>query len=89
MQIMKRFWRNREGGAAPMLALAAIPLMASVGAAIDYSRASSVRTSFQAALDSTALMLSKEAHGMAGPSPANRCLRSKALRAFAGAMPSP
>ena len=59
--LIERFWRNRDGGAAPMLALAAIPLMGFVGAAIDFSRAASVRTSVQAALDATALALSKEA----------------------------
>ena len=48
-----------------MLALAAIPIMGFVGAAIDFSRAASVRTAMQTALDATALMLSKEAQGMA------------------------
>jgi len=60
----KRFIRNRDGGVAPMLALAAIPIMGFVGAAIDYSRANSTRTAMQAALDATALMLSKEAQGL-------------------------
>src|SRR5262249_45313167 len=41
-----------------------IPIIAAVGASVDYSRASSVRTSMQAALDSTALMLSRDAQGM-------------------------
>ncbi len=59
--LLDRFWRNRDGGAAPMLALAAIPLMGFVGASIDFSRAASVRTAMQAALDATALALSKEA----------------------------
>jgi Flp pilus assembly protein TadG len=58
--LLKRFWRDRRGGVAPMLALAALPLMGSVGAAIDFSRAASARTAMQAALDSTALMLSRE-----------------------------
>jgi Putative Flp pilus-assembly TadE/G-like/von Willebrand factor type A domain len=62
--ILTRFWRNGDGGVAPFLALAAIPLMGFVAMAIDYSRASSVRTSFQAALDATALMLSKDANGL-------------------------
>ncbi len=62
--ILTRFWRNDDGGVAPFLALAAIPLMGFVAMAIDYSRASSVRTSFQAALDATALMLSKDANGL-------------------------
>ena len=59
--LLKRFFRDCDGGAAPLLALAAIPLMGFVGAAVDFSRAASVRTSMQAALDSTALMLSKDA----------------------------
>ena len=63
--VLKRLWTNRDGGVAPMLALAAVPIMGFVGAAIDFSRAASVRTSMQTALDATALMLSKEAQGMA------------------------
>src|SRR5258707_5355266 len=43
------------------LALGLVPLVGAVGAAVDYSRANSVRTAMQAALDSTALMLSKDA----------------------------
>ena len=59
--LLARFLRNRKGGVAPMLALAHIPLIGAVGAAVDYSRANSTRTAMQAALDSTALMLSKDA----------------------------
>jgi Flp pilus assembly protein TadG len=44
-----------------MLALAALPLLGFVGAAIDFSRAASARTAMQAALDASALMLSKDA----------------------------
>ena len=44
-----------------MVGIAMIPLMAAVGAAVDYTRASTARTQLQAALDSTALMLSKTA----------------------------
>lgn len=44
-----------------MLALTAIPLMGAVGVAVDFSRANATRTAFQAALDSTALALSKQA----------------------------
>src|SRR5262245_28635828 len=61
---LARFLRNHKGGVAPTLALAIIPLVGMVGAAIDYSRANSVRTAMQAALDSTALMLSKDAQGV-------------------------
>ncbi len=42
-------------------ALATIPVVGFVGAAVDYSHANSVKTAMQAAVDSTALMLSKEA----------------------------
>ena len=62
--LLRRLWRNHDGGVAPMLALAALPIMGFVGAAIDFSRAASVRTSMQTALDSTALMLSKEAQDL-------------------------
>ncbi|MGE0676381.1 MAG: VWA domain-containing protein [Pseudolabrys sp.] len=44
-----------------MLAISAIPLIGAVGAAVDYTRASAARTSFQNALDATALMLSRNA----------------------------
>ena len=37
-----------------------MPLISFVGAAIDYTRANAARSSMQAALDSTALMLSKD-----------------------------
>jgi Flp pilus assembly protein TadG len=47
-----------------MLALAALPLFGFVGAAIDFSRAASVRTSMQGTLDATALMMAKNAQNM-------------------------
>jgi Flp pilus assembly protein TadG len=59
--LINRFLKNQHGGAAPMLVLAAMPLFASVGAAIDYTRAASARTAMQAALDASVLMIAKEA----------------------------
>ncbi|MGN6573321.1 MAG: VWA domain-containing protein [Pseudolabrys sp.] len=56
-----QFLRDRRGGILPMLAFTALPLMAGVGVAVDYSRATAAKAQFQAALDSTALMLSKNA----------------------------
>jgi Flp pilus assembly protein TadG len=56
-----RFLRDRKGGVAPMLALGIVPLVAGVGAAVDYSRANTVRTAMQNAADATALMLAKNA----------------------------
>ena len=45
-------------------ALATIPMIGFVGAAVDYSHANSVRSAMQSASDATALMLSKEATKM-------------------------
>jgi Flp pilus assembly protein TadG len=52
---------DRRGNVAVLFALTLLPLIGLVGAAIDYGRANTIRTEMQAALDSTALMLSKEA----------------------------
>ncbi len=59
--LLARFWNNRRGGVAPMVALTIVPLIGAVGAAVDYTRASAARTALQASLDSTALLLSKTA----------------------------
>ena len=59
-----RFLHDRAAGVAPLLGICALPLVGAMGAAIDYSRAASVRTSMQMALDSAALMLSKDAQGL-------------------------
>lgn len=60
-RVMQNFHRAQGGNVAVIFAIATIPIFAAVGAAIDYSRANSVRADLQAALDSAALMLSKEA----------------------------
>ena len=54
------FWKDCRGGVAPLLALAALPLLGMTGAATDYSLALSARTAMQAALDSTALAVAKQ-----------------------------
>lgn len=59
--LLARFWNNRHGGIAPLMALTIVPLLGAVGAAVDYTRANAARTAFQAALDSTALMLARTA----------------------------
>src|SRR6202012_738307 len=56
----KRFVGADNGTGAVIFTIAAIPVIGFVGAAIDYSRANMARSSMQAALDSTALMLSKD-----------------------------
>jgi Flp pilus assembly protein TadG len=55
-----RFAGANEGNIAVIFAIASLPILSFVGAAIDYSRANSARSSMQAALDSTALMLGKD-----------------------------
>lgn len=56
-----RFARANGGNVAPIFALTSLPILASIGAAVDYSRAVRARTELQAAVDSTALMLSQDA----------------------------
>jgi Flp pilus assembly protein TadG len=58
------FLRDREGGVAPMFALAIVPVIGLAGAAIDYSRGNAARTAMQASLDAAALMLSRDAANM-------------------------
>jgi Flp pilus assembly protein TadG len=57
--LLVRFLRERKASVAPMLAFTTLPLLGLVGAAVDYSRVNSARTSMQAALDATVLMLAK------------------------------
>jgi Flp pilus assembly protein TadG len=56
---LPRFLSDRRGGVAPMFALAIVPVIGFVGAAVDYSRANSIKVSMQAALDATALAMAK------------------------------
>jgi Flp pilus assembly protein TadG len=55
-----RFAKANQGNIAVIFAIALVPLISFIGAAIDYSRANAARSSMQAALDSTALMVSKD-----------------------------
>lgn len=57
---LARFAAAEQGNIAVIFAIALVPVLSFVGAAIDYSRAVHARSSMQAALDSTALMLSKD-----------------------------
>jgi len=58
---LRAFRVARTGNVAITFAFATLPILAGVGAAVDYSHANSVKVAMQAALDSTALMISKEA----------------------------
>ncbi len=55
------FRTARAGNVAITFALATLPIIGTVGFSVDYSHANSVKAAMQAALDSTALMLSKDA----------------------------
>lgn len=59
-QQLARFTAAEQGNIAVIFAIALVPVLTFVGAAIDYSRASRARSSMQVALDSTALMLSRD-----------------------------
>jgi Flp pilus assembly protein TadG len=64
-----RFAGANRGNLAVIFAFALVPVLTFVGAAIDYSRANAARSSMQAALDSAALMLSKDlSQGIITPS---------------------
>jgi Flp pilus assembly protein TadG len=60
-QTLRNFGSARAGNVAITFAFASISLIGGVGAAVDYSRANSVKAAMQNALDATALMLAKEA----------------------------
>jgi Flp pilus assembly protein TadG len=55
-----RFGAANDGNIAVIFAICCLPILTFVGAAIDYSRANNARSSMQAALDSTALMIAKD-----------------------------
>jgi Flp pilus assembly protein TadG len=55
-----RFAGADRGNIAVLFAIALVPILSFVGAAIDYTRANAARTSMQAALDSAALMVAKD-----------------------------
>ncbi len=60
----RAFRRAQRGNVAIMFAIAIVPIIGLVGAAVDYSRANAARSALQAALDATALMISREAAGL-------------------------
>lgn len=58
--LLSRFLKDRDGSVVLMLGVAAIPLFASMGAAVDYTRGNSVRAAMQGAADASVLALAKE-----------------------------
>jgi len=56
---LRLFLQDRRASVVPMFALAIIPVIGLVGAAVDYSRANSIRSGVQGALDATALAMAR------------------------------
>jgi len=61
VRLLTRFGAADGGNIALIFALVLIPLVAFVGAAVDYSRANSLKADLQTTLDATALMASRKA----------------------------
>lgn len=61
LRLCRDFARETRGNVAVLFGLSLVPLIGFVGVAVDYTRANNARTAMQAAVDSTALMLSKDA----------------------------
>ena len=76
-QSLANFARADRGNVALTFALATLPIIGGVGAAMDFSHANSVKAAMQAALDSTALMLSRDAATLS-----NADLQTKAKNYF-------
>ena len=62
--LLARFFQDRKGGVAPLLALSIIPIIGAVATSVDYSRAAMVHSSMQSSLDAAGLMLSKNAQNL-------------------------
>jgi Flp pilus assembly protein TadG len=60
-RLVSDFRSGTGGNVALTFALATIPVIGGVGAAVDYSRANSAKSGLQAAIDAAGLILSKEA----------------------------
>ncbi|MBN8966852.1 MAG: VWA domain-containing protein [Rhizobiales bacterium] len=60
-KIGARFRNDERGNIAVIFAFSLLPILGLVGAAVDYTRLNTARTQLQSALDSAALMISKDA----------------------------
>lgn len=58
--LVGQFARGDQGNVAVMFAIALLPIVGFIGVAVDYTRANNARSSMQSALDSAALMVSKD-----------------------------
>jgi Flp pilus assembly protein TadG len=58
--LLKRFLKNDHANIAVIFAIAMVPMLTFLGAAIDYTRASSARSAMQTTLDTVSLMIAKD-----------------------------
>jgi Flp pilus assembly protein TadG len=63
--VSRPFWTGQSGNVGVVFALALIPVLLLVGVAIDYSRASAIRTQLQAAMDAAVLAGAAQSAGQA------------------------
>src|ERR1041384_2707796 len=61
---LRQFHNAKRGNVILTFALATIPMVGMVGAAVDYSRGNSAKAAMQMAIDATGLTLSKDASTM-------------------------
>src|SRR5882762_3176190 len=72
MTRVKTFSSDQHGGVAILFGLLLLPVMAAVGAAIDYSRAANVRTAMQSAADAAALLAARDSGSLSDSGLADR-----------------
>ena len=53
--LLNRFRRDRSGNIAVLFAIASLPIMSAVGCAVDYSRATQLRSKLQSAIDAASV----------------------------------
>ncbi len=61
---LARFRQAQGGNVAVLFGIAIVPILGFVGAAVDYTRVNNARTAMQTALDTAALMISRDAAGL-------------------------
>jgi Flp pilus assembly protein TadG len=66
MQVLRRFTADQRGVTAMLFGLAALPILGSVGAAVDYSRAASYHSRMQLGADATAVAIVRSPSSLNG-----------------------
>jgi Flp pilus assembly protein TadG len=83
IRVASAFGAASQGNVGVIFALALIPLMFLIGAAVDYSRAGTVNTAMQAAVDATAIAMAKDIANVSSH------LQQSAATWFSGSFNSP